>query len=281
MDHQHHRVATHDRYLADNGVGTQPVRLGAARTPAGIARAAAGSVDRGISGPPPEPASTMPPPGGMEAPPDALQPLQYQAPARLSRPRMRRWSPERSRTVRRYRIAIMTLAVLAGWGATMTYSAWLRSVQLEQELGVVRQDLHKVLDVLGALGFERPEGALNFSIYKAGTAIAMSSPPIVDVLFRPSGTGGVIDGRVTLFNDAERGLLPVVTLTLFDSAGRPLGEGQLSGEAAGAPLQAGEMRTYHVQIALERNAEPAWFRVRMHPRPEAGRARPADTGPLG
>lgn len=270
MDHQHHRVATHDRYLADiDGASARPVRRIDLRAPAGIAGGAADSLYRGISGPPP---------GGMDAPHDALP---CQAPTRLSRPRMRRWSEERSRTVRRYRIAIMALAVLAGWGATMTYSSWLRSVQLEQELGVVRQDLHKVLDVLGSLGLERPEGALNFSIYKADTAIAMGSPPIVDVLFRPSGPGGVIDGRVTLFNDADRSLLPVVTLTLFDSAGSPLGEGQLSEDAAGAPLQAGEMRTYHIRIPLERNAEPAWFRVRLHPRTQPGKAYAADTSPMG
>jgi hypothetical protein len=178
----------------------------------------------------------------------------------VRRPKQRRsasWSPERSRAIRRYRLAVGALAALLLWSWSVAFTVWMQSGRLEQQLTTAHADTRVALRILAELGIERPTDAY---IYRSDKPILVEDGLVQDVMFVPAPNASALSARLTLFNGdaAER---PVdLRVTLFDRLGLELGTGRPGPEYA-HPLRAGELRAYHLEIPLGRNAEPAWFKV--------------------
>ncbi|MCG6940616.1 MAG: hypothetical protein LJE69_05135 [Thiohalocapsa sp.] len=197
-------------------------------------------------------------PALAESMPLAAPPTQSNAPP-LRRPKhSRRWSVERSRTVRRYRLAVMALVVAGSWTGAFAYSLWHQGLRLNRELAAARDDLRSALSTLRELGIQRPAGAVTYRSY---TPIHLHRNPLQDVTFLPAENGQSIETRLTLFNGTAKRLEPRPTVTLYNRIGLPLGEAQVGLETPAEVLHPGKTSTYHLQIPLSRAAEPAWFEV--------------------
>ncbi|WP_058556497.1 hypothetical protein [Thiohalocapsa sp. ML1] len=228
----------------------------------------AAAVDDDAAAPAPVPAlrpvSTLP---GASAPGTAwTEPLRGAALAPpVQRPKRRRsasWSPERSRTILRYRLAVGALAGLLLWSGSLIFVLWAQRGAVERELDTARADARTALHVLAELGVDRPVGA---HVYRANAPILIEDGLVQDVLFVPAPDAPTLSARLTLFNSqaVER---PVdLKVTLYDWLGLELGSGRPAPEYA-HPLRPGELRTYQLDIRLSRSAEPAWFKVSVEGR---------------
>lgn len=192
---------------------------------------------------------------GAAAPADpGVTPLEPPPP----RPRRsRRWSPERSRAIRRYRFAVLAMAILVAWGGALVYTLLERRSQLTAELTDARDEVRMALRILTELGIERPDGAF---MYRAGAPILLKRKLLQDATFHPTPGVDDIAARVTLFNaNANRRAIDL-EVTLYDRLGLEIGRGRPSADYL-SPLRPGELRTIHLHVPADRQRRPVWFTI--------------------
>jgi len=252
MTHPRHRLASYSRYQANRldaagtsrpGANLSPSPAPVPLRPSPVPEQPAGASPRQVF---PEPARQTPSVRGSQTP----------SPRDSGSRSRRQWSPERSRTLRRYRFVVLSLGILTAWFGATAFALWRQGDHLERQLAVAHANMRAALHILGELGIERPADAM---IYRTERPIQLNEGPLQQVMFVPAVRGGSVDARLTLFNGSAMDLRPDVRVVLLDRLGLKLGEGRLRGDGAGDALRAGEMRAYHLRILLQRAVEPAWF----------------------
>ncbi|WP_295884045.1 hypothetical protein [uncultured Thiohalocapsa sp.] len=176
------------------------------------------------------------------------------------RPRKRRpvrWSAERSRTIRRYRLALLAMGILVLWSGASVYTLQQRTSQYEADLTQARKDARIALQILAELGIERPPGAF---IYRSGEPVLLEHGLLQDAIFQPVAGAARIAARVTLFNAQAEPRDIDLKVTLYDRLGLEIGQGRASGEDR-APLRPAELRTAHLEVLLTRDTRPQWFSI--------------------
>lgn len=176
----------------------------------------------------------------------------------------RHWSPERSRTLRRYRLVILTLCILLAWALAGVFSLFAINGDLRAREARVLADLTDALDAMrdraAAQGRAVPTGSRPF---ETDVLIPLKVGPLRDVIFSLGGTADapLLYARLRVANSGGEEINPRAHLSILGRWGEVVGElaSDPSRGLLDTPLAPGETRVVTLDLPITPGPAPTWF----------------------